>query len=79
MNPDSSVGIATGYGLDGRGVEVRVPIGARFLSCPRHPDQLSTLPPSQWIRGGVALSSGIKGLRREADHSRPTSAEVKNN
>jgi hypothetical protein len=30
MSWDSSVGIATGYGLDGRGVRVRVPVKARF-------------------------------------------------
>jgi hypothetical protein len=30
MSRDSSVGIVTGYGLDGRGVGVRVPVGARF-------------------------------------------------
>jgi hypothetical protein len=28
---DNSVGIATGYGLGGRGVGVRVPVGARFF------------------------------------------------
>jgi hypothetical protein len=33
------VGIATGYWLDGRGVVVRVPIGARFFSSLRRPDQ----------------------------------------
>jgi hypothetical protein len=27
----SSVGIATGYGLDGRGVGVRVPVGSRIF------------------------------------------------
>jgi hypothetical protein len=27
---DSEVGITTGYGLDSRGVGVRVPVGARF-------------------------------------------------
>jgi hypothetical protein len=37
-NRDSSVGIATGYELDGRGVEVRVPLGVRFFCSPRHPD-----------------------------------------
>jgi hypothetical protein len=30
--PDSAVGIATGYGLDGRGVGVRVPVGSRIFS-----------------------------------------------
>ncbi|PNF23996.1 hypothetical protein B7P43_G09283, partial [Cryptotermes secundus] len=47
---NSSVGIATTYGLDGRGVGVRVP---------------------------GSLSSEVKRPGREADHSPPTSAEVK--
>jgi hypothetical protein len=34
-----------------------------------------TQPPIQWIPG--ALSSGVKRLGREADHSPPSSAEVK--
>jgi hypothetical protein len=29
---DSSVGIATGYKLDGRGIGVRVPVGSRIFS-----------------------------------------------
>jgi hypothetical protein len=29
---DSAVGIATGYGLDDRGVGVRIPVGSRILS-----------------------------------------------
>jgi hypothetical protein len=37
---DSVVGIATGYGLDDRGVEVRVPVGSRIFSSPRRPDWL---------------------------------------
>jgi hypothetical protein len=36
-NPQSAVGIATGYGLDGRGVKVSVPGGERFFF--RHPDR----------------------------------------
>jgi hypothetical protein len=37
---DSEVGIATGYALDGRMVEVRVPVAARFFSSTRHPPSL---------------------------------------
>jgi hypothetical protein len=37
---DSSVGIATGYGLDGRGVEVQVLVGSRIFSSPRGRDRL---------------------------------------
>jgi hypothetical protein len=37
---DSVAGIETGYGLDDRGVGVRVPIGSRIFSSPRRPDRL---------------------------------------
>jgi hypothetical protein len=36
---DSVVGIATGYGLDYKGVGVRVPAGSRIF-CSYRPDQL---------------------------------------
>jgi hypothetical protein len=66
---DSSVGIATGYKLEGRAVGVRVPVGARFFTSPRRPDRL-------W--GPPLLSNGYRGLGREAGHSPSTSSEVKN-
>jgi hypothetical protein len=37
---DSAVGVATGYGLDDRGVGVRVPVGERIFTSPRRPDRL---------------------------------------
>jgi hypothetical protein len=37
--------------------------------------QRSTQPPIQWVPG--ALSLGVKQLGHEADHSPPSSAEVK--
>jgi hypothetical protein len=37
---DSVVGIATGYGLDDRGVGVRVLVGSRIFSSPSRPDRL---------------------------------------
>jgi hypothetical protein len=51
---DSSVGIATGYGLDDRGVGVRVPVGSRIFSSTRRPDRLRG-PPN-------LLSNGYPGL-----------------
>jgi hypothetical protein len=78
MSRDSSVGIVTGYELDGRGVGVSDPVRAIFFPTPRHPDRFWG-PPSlliQWVTG--ALSSGVKLPGREADHSPPTSVEVKN-
>jgi hypothetical protein len=75
MSQDSSVGIATGYGLGDRGVGVRVPVGSRIFSTSSRPALGSTQPPIQWVP--VALSPGVKRPGREADHSPPTSAEVK--
>jgi hypothetical protein len=75
---DSSVGIATGYGLDSKEVGVLVPLGARLFSSLRFPDLLwwSSQPPIQWVPW--ALSSGVKRSGRQADHSPLASAEIKN-
>jgi hypothetical protein len=74
---DSSVGIATGCRLnDGA---VGVPSLGRvknfLFSTSSRPVLGPTRPPIQWVPG--ALSPVIKGLGHEADHSPPTSAEVK--
>jgi hypothetical protein len=50
--------------------------GKNFLfSTSSRPALGSTQPPTQWVPG--ALSPGVKRLGCEADHSPPTSAEVK--
>jgi hypothetical protein len=49
----------------------RVPI-----STASRPALVPTQPSVQWVPG--ALSLGVKQLGREADHSSPSSAEVKN-
>jgi hypothetical protein len=67
---DSVVGIETGYWLDGRGVGVRFPVRSRIFSSPRRPDRL-------WGRVPGAFSPAVKGQGSEAEHSLPTSAEVK--
>jgi hypothetical protein len=74
---DSSVGIATGYGLDDIGFGVWVPEGSRIFSSPRRPDWLwgSTQPPIQCVPW--ALSPEVKQQGCEADHSPPSCAEVK--
>jgi hypothetical protein len=51
---DSSVGIAAGYGLDDRGIRVRVAIGSSIFSSPRRSDRL-WCPPS-------FLSNRYRGL-----------------
>jgi hypothetical protein len=69
MIPDSVVGIATTYGLDNRGVGVRVPVRSRIFSTSSRPALGSTQPPIQWVPG--ALTAGVKLPGREADHSPP--------
>jgi hypothetical protein len=59
---DSSVGIATGYGLDDRRIGVRVPVGSRIFSTSSIPILGPTQPPIQWV-------PGVKRPWREADHS----------
>jgi hypothetical protein len=70
------VGIASGYGLDDRGVGVRVPVGSRILFS-KFSKTGSGAHPASYPKGTGALSHGVKWPGREADHSPPTTAEVK--
>jgi hypothetical protein len=75
MSRISSVGIATGYGLDERGVGIRVPVMSRMLPSLSRQALGLTQHPMQWV--SRALSPGLKQQRHEAGHSPWTSAEVK--
>jgi hypothetical protein len=57
---------------------VRVPVGTRtfLLTTASRPALGPTEPPIQWVPW--ALSLGVKWPEREADHSLPSSVEVKN-
>jgi hypothetical protein len=57
---DSSVGIATGCGLDDQGVGVRVPAGSRIFSSPCRPDRLWG-PPNSLANGYWGSFPGGKG------------------
>jgi hypothetical protein len=73
MTRNSSVGIATGYRLDGRG---SIPgRGKGFFSTPQRPDG-PTQSRKLWLLGDI--SPWVKRLGREADHTSPYSAEAKN-
>jgi hypothetical protein len=63
-----------GYGLDDRGFESRQ--GLEIFLFYIIVSRAALEPPIQWVP--VALSLRIKRLGREADHSPPSSAEVKN-
>jgi hypothetical protein len=71
---DGAVGIATGHGLDDRGVGVGVPVGSRIenflFSTSSRPALGPTQPPIQWVLG-------VKRPGRETDHSPPAKAEDK--
>ena len=67
--PGSSVGIATGYGLDGPGFESR---GEIFRTCPGLP----LGPPSLLYNGYRVFPGGKERPGRDADPSPPSSAMV---
>jgi hypothetical protein len=69
MSRGRAVRIATDYELDGQGVGVRVQV-EQYLS-------KSILEPSHTM-GTVVIFPGVKRHGREADHSPPRNAEVKN-
>jgi hypothetical protein len=58
-------------------VGVRVPVGSRIFSSPNVQTGSGVHPTSYPMDTGV-LSPGVKRQGREADHSPPTTAEVKN-
>jgi len=66
----SSVGIVTGYGLDGPGIESG---WARHFSHLSIPALGPTQPPVQWVPG---LSRGKERPGRDADPSPPSNAMV---
>jgi hypothetical protein len=72
-------GITTDYGLDGKGVGVRVLVRIRLSSSLPHISPALALghskPPIQCVPG--ALSLGVKRQGRQADHSPPPNAEIK--
>jgi len=67
---DSSVGIATGYGLDGPGIESRC--GARFSA----PAQTETGAHPAYCTMGTGSFPGVKRPGRGVDHPPPYSADV---
>jgi hypothetical protein len=76
INVTEYIGIALRCGLDDQGFESRHGLGI-FLFTPASRQALRpTQPPTQWVPG--ALSLGVNRSGRVADHSPPSSAEVKN-
>jgi hypothetical protein len=68
-------GIALGYGVDDRGFDSRRGLVISTFTTVSRTALGTTQPPIQWVSG--ALSLGVKLPGREADHSPPSSAEVK--
>jgi hypothetical protein len=65
-----------GYRLDDQGFESQQGLEIFLFATMSRMALWPTQPPVQWIPG--ALSLGVKWLGHEADHSPPSSAEVKN-
>jgi hypothetical protein len=74
---DSSVGVATCYGLDNQGGGSSSPSMVKnfYFSISSRPAMGSTQPPVKWVPEGSL--PGVKRQGREADNSPPTSADVK--
>jgi len=71
--PGSLVGTATGYGMDGPGIESRWEGGEIFGTCPDRPWG----PPSFLYNGYRVFLGGKERPGRDADPSSPSSAVVK--
>jgi hypothetical protein len=74
--PRQLSGIALGYELDVRGFESRQRLGIFLYITASRLSLGPTQPPVQWVTGTLPLE--VKRPGREADHSPPSSAEVKN-
>jgi hypothetical protein len=74
---DSSVGVALGYRVDDRGSRVRFPAGARNFSLHYCVQNGSGAHPASYPMGTRGSFPGVKRPGQEADHSPPSSAEVK--
>jgi hypothetical protein len=70
-------GIALGYSLDDRGSRVRFPAGAGNFSLHHRVQNGSGAHPASYPMGTGGFSLEVKRPRREADHSPPSSTEVK--
>jgi hypothetical protein len=73
---DSSVVIALGYRLDDRGFDSLQRLRIFLFTTTSRPALGPTQSPIQCV--SRVLSLGVKRSRREADHSHPSSADVKN-
>jgi hypothetical protein len=68
--------LRTGWTIRVLGFDSRRELGIFLVTTVSRPALGPTQPPIQWVPG--TLSLGVKRPAREADHSPPPSAEVKN-
>jgi hypothetical protein len=76
---DSSVGIATGYGLDDQGGGSSIPGRVNKFSLLHIVQTGPGVHPTSYKMGTRGSFPGVKRQGREADQSSPTSAEVQEN
>jgi hypothetical protein len=78
MSRGSSGSIVSGYGLDYRAIEVRSPTGADFSSSSCVQTGSGAHPATYPMGTGGPFPGCTARPGRDADHSPPSSAEVKN-
>jgi hypothetical protein len=74
----SAGSIVSDYGLDDRAIEVRSPTGADFSSSPCVQTGSGAHPASYPMGTGCSFPGSKARPGRDADHSPPSSAKVKN-
>jgi hypothetical protein len=77
MKYATKIGTATGYGLDDRRVRVRVPVGSNTFLLLHVVKTGFGVHLISYSMGTGAFSPGVKRQGSKANHSPPTSAEVK--
>jgi hypothetical protein len=79
MEPGSSVSMVSGYGIDDRAIEVRSPAEDKGFFSNLCVQTGSGAHPASCTMGTGGPFPGAKARpRRDADHSPPSSADVKN-
>jgi hypothetical protein len=76
VEPGYFTGIGLSYGLDDGEFDSRRRLRIFLFTTSSRPALGPTQPPIQWVPG--TLSLGVKWPGFEADHSPPSSAEIKN-
>jgi hypothetical protein len=78
LSKDSSVRIVSRLWAEWLGFNTCQRQGILLFATASRPVMVPTQPPVQWVLGALSWGGGVKKPVHEADHSPPSSVEVKN-